>query len=94
MTKVAKIAEFARDRGGVLELLLKALPHADQICDIKMPDGQDSIQFVWRGQALKVDYGTGLAVSSVASNLESSNNVAILIETLLRRRLWELQNAK
>lgn len=75
----------------IIEVVMRGLPHCDQVRGLhivrdEQHDNGDTdalVRFTWRGDTLSVD--SDLRVECIKGSVAETNNVAILLEALLRR---------
>ena len=73
----------------LVEVIVKAMPHPDQISAWDL-DGEDqAVRFSWRGVRFRVS--NSLFCETVEGAMLSGGNVAILCDALLRRTAYELR---
>ena len=69
-------------RENVLMLIMRAVPHADQIKDLDMTTRPDYIMFTWRGNRYRVDENR--RVGEIQDIGIAGSSVAMLMEALLK----------
>jgi len=67
----------------ILNLVLAAMPYADQIRDVDMTSEENAIRFTWRHDRFRVD--GGLDVGTVQNSCIHGCNLSIIMRTMLKQ---------
>ena len=76
-------SEVIMEKGKIIEYVIQALPHTNQISDIDITMETSAIRFKWRGLVLRVS--KDLYVEEISEGTLCRSNAAILFEELLKR---------
>lgn len=69
-------------QGQVIERVIKALPHPDQIINIDVTSERSAVRFAWRGITYRVSLG--LMVEEVGNGVLIGSDRAMLIDRLIK----------
>ena len=72
----------------ILEVILSVMPHPSQLEDFDTSKN-GSVYFSWRGDRFMVD--GGMNVNEVDGMLLAVSNIAIILRTLLKKRMIEIE---
>lgn len=75
----------------LLEVVIRALPHAEQIRDFDLASEPKAIRFTWRGDRLRVDLD--FHTSTVKGHLVTMDSLAIVTQALLQRTCLAMEAA-
>lgn len=69
----------------IIELLINAIPYANQVKDIDLSSEAKSVRFTWRGNSFRVD--DNLGVHEVQDGFLSGSDLAILFRQCLNQAM-------
>lgn len=77
-----------------VELLARALPHPDQISDVERHTEDKCVYFTWRRTRYKMSWSHSLSVDEKDGCMLVGNDKALLMRTLLNRKLTHIKLAE
>jgi hypothetical protein len=80
-------------KGQLIEAILLAVPYPQQTTEWDIASEEGAIRFSWRGDRFRVSLN-GLLVETVRGGILAGDNPAILMESLVRRAVVEIENRK
>ena len=68
-----------------LEVIVRAFPYSEQVCDIDLDSEPEAVRFSWRSHRFRLALGNLSVETTVPGGFLCGGDISILAEALIRR---------